>query len=57
MPAIISFSHPGDKDAARMGQKGRDVALLPLTPPALHLHILLAEITPGFLPWPQGKQN
>lgn len=57
MPAIISFSHPGDKDAARMGQKGRDVALLPLTPPALILHILLAEITPGFLPWPQGKQN
>lgn len=56
MPAIISFSHPGDKDAARMGQKGRDVALLPLTP-ALHLHMLPAEITPGFLPWPQGKQN
>lgn len=39
-----------------MQQKEGDVALLSLTP-ALHLHAFLPEITPGPLPWPQGKQS
>lgn len=56
MLAVIPFPRWGAEGAAaHMGQEGRDVALLSFMP-ALHLHVFLAEIAPGFLPGPQANR-